>query len=348
MMRCLTLASALRDSGAKCHFLCREHIGHQMAKIRDLGFAVHPLPVAPAPLVPDEESPYTAWLGADWETDAKETAAHIRKIRADWLVVDHYAIDIRWETLVNRTVPHCLVIDDLADRPHDCDLLLDQNRSSGDLAYAGLVPPRSVCLEGPEFALLRTEFSRLRKESLLRRRQPGLQNLLISMGGMDADNATGRILDALCTIPLPRPFHISVVMGGNAPHKDAIVSKAQAMEIPVRVLVDAKDMAAHMLAADLAIGAAGTTAWERCCLGLPSLLFLMAENQTVVAERLRRSDAAWIADDPADCREAICSLLAKISDNPSLLSGMSARAASLTDGKGVHHVRQWMQNIHSR
>lgn len=222
VMRCLTLADALRAGGAKCRFICREHPGNLLEQIRLRGYPVEGLPVdvdeiAFVGLADVTESNHSKWLGSDWSTDAAQTKVVAGETAVDWLIIDHYAIDLRWEQVLRSSCGHLMVIDDLADRPHDCDLLVDQNLGRNVSDYCRLVPDDCIVLAGPRYALLRPEFAALRGYSLDRRVSPKLEHLLITMGGVDHADATGKILKALMGCQFPKNFYITVVMGTHAP-----------------------------------------------------------------------------------------------------------------------------------
>jgi UDP-2,4-diacetamido-2,4,6-trideoxy-beta-L-altropyranose hydrolase len=210
-------------------------------------------------------------------TDAIQTKEAIGDIGADWLIVDHYALDFRWEAHLRSCCRHIMAIDDLADRKQDCDLLLDQNLGRVPAEYDGLVPSVSKILTGPKYSLLRPEFAALRSQSLARRDVPQLRNLLITMGGVDKDNTTGKVLNALKRCALLETCHITVVMGPHAPWLSQVRTQAAQMPWHTDVLVNAEDMARLMSDSDLAIGAAGTTSWERCCL-FPRGLFIIGRR----------------------------------------------------------------------
>lgn len=182
VMRCLSLADALRDRGGECHFICRDHPGHLNDLIARRGYSVHSLAAAEGG-VAVSGLVHGAWLGVGQEQDASEAALILNELKPDWLVIDHYALDIRWEQQLVRYCKKLMVIDDLADRVHACDLLLDQNLGRAREDYVALLPASGKALIGPEYALLRPEFAALRDYSLQRRRQPRLENILISMGG---------------------------------------------------------------------------------------------------------------------------------------------------------------------
>ncbi|WP_366515423.1 UDP-2,4-diacetamido-2,4,6-trideoxy-beta-L-altropyranose hydrolase [Salinisphaera sp.] len=339
VMRCLTVADALAAQGVECHFICRTHSGHMINVIRSHGFKAHPLPPAGAGALESGESaqpPHAAWLGVSWQEDAEQTREVTRHLRPDWLVVDHYALDKRWEESVSPRGCRLLVIDDLADRGHSCDLLLDQNLGRVAEHYSALVPPACLCLTGPDYALLRSEFPQMRAASLARRAKPQLKRLLITMGGVDKDDITGKVLDALGSCDLAPDVQIEVVLGRLAPWLDSVRDKAAAMPRLTRVAVDVNDMARRMTEADFAIGAAGSTSWERCCLGLPALTLVLAENQTSVANALSRAGACKyleiedLLDGLPECWGAWTA--------PSELSAMAYASAAVTDGSGVERL----------
>lgn len=353
VMRCLTLADALTNQGAQCHFISREHPGHLLGLIRQRGFAVTALPAVIPPLSANTqngsyrpiEPVHAPWLGCDWQTDADQTRAILAKLQPDWLVVDHYALDQRWETALRPNFQQLMVIDDLADRPHQCDLLLDQNLGRQPQDYVGLVPAHCQVLTGPQYALLRPEFAALRAYSLQRRQQSVLKRVLITMGGVDQLNATGQVLQALKGCTLPQDCRISVVMGLQAPWLKQVRMQAQDMPWPSEVLVNISDMARRMADSDLAIGAAGSTSWERCCLGLPTLMLVLADNQRLGAQALQEKQAALLIEDVSDTAIQL-PLAFNVSASHHRLQQMSTAAAAITDGRGIEKVSKAMRVLH--
>ncbi len=348
VMRCLTLADALRARGATCRFVCRAHPGHLIEQIRQRGFETTALPSASTetsgPAADGTALPAHAhWLGADWQTDAEQTRAALRDERVDWLVIDHYALDARWERSLRGACRRLMVIDDLADRPHDCDVLLDQNLGRSAADYAALVPGGCIVLVGPQYALLRPEFAALRPDSLARRESAQLRRLLITMGGVDKDNATGTVLDALRRCPLPADCRITVVMGPHAPWLEPVREQAAEMPWPTEVLVDVRDMAGLMADSDLAIGAAGTTAWERCCLGLPSISMVLASNQKAGAVALSDAGAVLLAPEGGAFATAFAKCIQEVSRTDGL-AALSAAARTVTDGAGTMRLVEAITN----
>jgi len=257
--------------------------------------------------------------------------------RCDLLVADHYGRDADFETPCRAFADAVLVIDDLADRPHDADLLLDQNLGRRAADYADLVPAGCRVLTGPTYALLRPEFAALRSNALVRRRAAErVERILVSFGMADPNGLTLRGLRAIAAAGYKG--HVDAVIGGGAPDIADVHALAAEMGPQVRVLSDVEDMATLMADADLAIGAGGTTSWERCALGLPALVLIVADNQIPIAEALADAGAAWIIGDlgvaEGTLRAAIGDILA---DERAVLAGAMA-AADICDGEGCGRV----------
>jgi UDP-2,4-diacetamido-2,4,6-trideoxy-beta-L-altropyranose hydrolase len=336
VMRCLTLADALRASGADSLFLCRPMEGDLIGAIRARGHRVRALP---------ECAPHVAadWTGEDQVGDAECcSSALAHEPKADWFVVDHYGLDYIWESMMRPFCRRLMVIDDLADRAHDCDLLLDPGLGRCEADYADLLPPTATRLLGPQHALLRPEFAAHRTESLARRVTPALKRILVTLGGSDSENVTCKVLDALDSAPLPAGVEITVVMGPSAPWLDAVRLRASAMRAPTLVLSGVSNMARLMTDSDLAIGAAGSTAWERCCLGLPSIQMVLADNQREIANTLQASGAA---PNLASAEEITPFLTHRLTSGSLTrwLRDVSNASAGIVAGDGVDYVRAWME-----
>lgn len=358
VMRCLTLAEALTARGAHCQFICRAHEGNLIDHIRQKGYQVHALPLltqrpplsANASAVgaevvdPTSSSPTSAvpahshWLGATQAQDARACVPILAAQKPDWLIVDHYALDARWERALAPHYRQLMVIDDLADRSHACDLLLDQTFGRNAADYRPLVPAQCRLLCGSKYALLRPEFAALRPYSLQRRAQPQLRRLLITMGGVDKDNVTSKTLIALRASQLPPDCQITVVMGLAAPWLAQVQQLAQDMPWTTQVLVGVSDMAQRMADSDLAIGAAGATSWERCCLGLPTIMLVLANNQQQVAQTLEQGEAARIIWHIRDIASCLPRLLRELLGQPTALQEMSRFAAKIVDGHGIANI----------
>ena len=345
VMRCLTLANAMRERGAQSTFICRPHEGHLLDLIQQLGHKAKALAPADDTFTARADPTHTQWLGTDWASDAAQTQQALGDQVVDWLVVDHYALDRRWEQSMRAHTRRIMVIDDLADRPHECDLLLDQNLGRQAKDYGGLLSRHTQTLIGPAYALLRPEFAQWREHSLQRRAQPQLKNLLITMGGVDQANATGQVLDALTRCELPADLRITVVMGPTAPWLVQVQAQAAAMPRPTQVLVGVSNMAQLMAESDLCIGAAGGSAWERCALGLPTLVLILAANQHRGAMALQSHGAALVAADTQQLKSQMSELFTKNTQSAALKK-MSQAAAKLAAGNGASQVVEILLEPH--
>ena len=343
VMRCLTVADTLRERGAQSTFICRPHAGHLLDLIQQRGHTAKALAPADDAFSDPADPSHAKWLGTDWACDAAQTQQALGDQVVDWLVADHYALDRRWEQDMRPCSRRIMAIDDLADRPHDCDLLLDQNLGRQPKDYVGLLNRHTLTLIGPEYALLRPEFAQWREHSLQRRTQPQLKNLLITMGGVDQANATGQVLDALTRCELPVDLCITVVMGPTAPWLAQVQAQAAAMPCPTQVLAGVSNMAQLMAESDLCIGAAGSTSWERCSLGLPALQLVLAANQKEINVALELAEAVLTVR-LEELKAELPSVFAQLT-RPAVLRGLSKNAAIVCDGLGVNKTVQWMEKV---
>jgi spore coat polysaccharide biosynthesis predicted glycosyltransferase SpsG len=192
-------------------------------------------------------------------------------------------------------------------------------------------------LIGPRYALLRPEFAALREQSLSRRKNPELKRILISLGGVDRTNVTGQILTALAHSSLPTSTELDIIMGAAAPYLDEVRQQAARLPFKAMVSVNVKDMAERMRLADMSIGAVGSTSWERCCLGLPAILVVLAENQKSAAAALKKSGAVIITDSGEGVRAELEQLM-KVDFGMSRLIKMVNLGAAMVDGNGCLNV----------
>lgn len=340
VMRCLTLADALRDNGNEVYFICRRHDGNLNNFIESKEYQLFTLEEGHKTTSHKETSEPLAhahWLGATQEQDAESCKSIVEALKPDWVIVDHYALDYRWQEALHEFTKKLMVIDDLADRKHSCQLLLDQTYKRQAHDYNHLVPEGCTLLLGSKYALLRPEFSHWRDYSLKRRAKPEFKHLLISMGGVDADNITSRVLEALNDCELLKHINITVVMGANSPHLNSVQTLTKEMQFNIKVAVNVSDMAELMANSDLAIGAAGATTWERCCVGLPSIMIVIADNQKLIADMMHKKNAALFLD--KSLLPNICTYLSTALEQMNRLTSFSSK---LTDGKGVELVLRYM------
>lgn len=334
LMRCLTLANELRQCGAKISFVSREHQGHLIRRLLQENHVVHKLQLPSCEVL--SLSGYEAWLGVTPEQDALDTIAALDEQHFDWLIVDHYGLDHVWESKLRNHVDKLMVIDDLANRNHDCDLLLDQNyfgiKTEG--RYQGLVSTSTRFLLGPQFALLQPEYAQLRIVSIPSDGQ--VRRVLVFFGNADKDDQTSHVLRALSDPELSHLL-IDVVVGSNHPHSKELEEQF-GMRGNITFYHDLPTLAELMLQCDLFIGAGGSTTWERMCLGRPSLVVSLAENQDLGAQALSGNGYQTLLKmnhlTINDWKKALFELI----QAPEVLMNLSRKADLLVDGLGCKRV----------
>ena len=333
VMRCLTLAQVLNENGADVEFICRKHEGNLICKIRSSGFVVHELGIYEKIKV-DTRLAHSHWLGTTQQQDADDCIDIFKPEKIDWLIVDHYALDEQWQKRLNPYYEKLMVIDDLADRKHQCDILLDQTFARQQEDYLILTPKNCQLLLGSQYALLRPEFSEWREFSLERRSKPEFKQLLINMGGVDVDNVTEKILDRLELCNLSNDMSITVVMGGSAPYLESVKSKSITLPYKTEVKVDVGNMAELMANADIAIGASGATTWERCCLGLPTIQLITAYNQEFIASKLNKINAIKLVE--------IDDVVENLENFQHWMKITGESASKVTNGSGIKYVLEYL------
>lgn len=315
VMRCLTLAEALRTKGYRVSFVCRNLPGHINVKIIERQFELIQL-----------------------ENEALEHQQCIEifsYLKPDMIIVDHYALDVRWESSMRFFCKHIMVIDDLANRIHDCDVLLDQNFQLTPARYQHLVPKNCKILSGTQYALLRPEFLTLRQQ-IMNKHFNQLSNIFVFLGGTDPENITQIIIEAITQSQFSGI--VNVVLGKSNKYQ-SVLRKKFAHKKFIYIYSDIENIGKLMSSADLAIGAAGVNSWERCCLGLPSMIIKIAKNQEFVVKALVFHNAAHYLGNAKDITvESITTTINTFINQPALLEEMSLQAKQMVDGKGVERV----------
>ncbi|MCU4482539.1 UDP-2,4-diacetamido-2,4,6-trideoxy-beta-L-altropyranose hydrolase [Acinetobacter ursingii] len=340
VIRCLTIADALNKHGHKSYFICRQHQGNLIAFVRERGYTVYVLP-EPTLNNSDILSEYQRWLGVTEQQDAQETLEILKEHTVDWMIVDHYGLSVIWQQSIRQQVKRIVAIDDLANRSHDADIILDCGLANTSSDYAKLNKRKGLYLTGPNYALLRPEF---REQRLWLEQHPKVYNheklrILVNLGGIDKDNLTNTVLQTLLNGSQLKYLSVTVVMGVNAPSKDLILEQSKKLPFINKVLINANNMAELMVEHDLAIGAAGSTAWERCCLGLPTIMICMADNQKMIAKDLHDLGVA-ISLEQAEINKKLLQALQQLDQER--LKRMSQQALNVTNGLGVDLLLQIM------
>jgi len=329
-MRCLTLADALKQRGAQTRFISRHLPEHLRDMLVEKEHEFKSLNSVSSEAIA-EDLAHRHWLGTSQLADAQESIHALSDQAWDWLVVDHYALDARWESALRKSAKNILVIDDVADRKHDCDVLLDQNfYADMDTRYTGKVPAHCRLLLGPHYALLCDEFRQLRKQA--KPRTGPVKRVLVFFGGVDAGNYTGRTIDALASAGI-NGLHVDVVIGAQHPHREQIESACTEHQFDCHV--QTKRMAELMAAADLAIGAGGSATWERCCLGLPTLAICTADNQIKQIADAALKGLLYGPEIKGDLTLVIKRHLRALLENSYLRQAISRNAMQTVDGCGI-------------
>ncbi|WP_337017388.1 UDP-2,4-diacetamido-2,4,6-trideoxy-beta-L-altropyranose hydrolase [Oceanobacillus massiliensis] len=338
VMRCITLAEELKKNDHNVYFICRLHKGHLSELILRKGFQVFNLdePTQNRDLLVTKHAP---WLGVTLEQDALETQKVVssNKLQCDWMIVDHYAIDKSWEQSIKSYVPNIMVIDDIADREHDCSILLDQNyyQNAND-RYSDLVPSTCRLLLGPQYALLRDEFIKFHNSP---KNIKVNKSALIFYGGSDPINETLKAINAI----KGKDILAHVVVGPSNPNKEIIKKNCATGNILFHYNINY--MAKLMHEVDFALCAGGSTTWERYCVGTPAIVTGVADNQIELCENAQHLGVDhYIGTHDSITQSKIeneLELFLEKRDIPLL----NKRAKDIVDGHGKSRIIDLLNNI---
>lgn len=341
-MRCSTLAEELHARGAKIHFACRYLPDNLKSMLLAKDFSVHLLD-----FISDEARkdtyvlPHSHWLDMSQAEDATATLIAIKNETFDWIIVDHYALDKSWEESMITVTKKMMVIDDLADRKHTCDILFDQNfHIDQDSRYNLLVPHGCRMLLGPQYALLRKEFAKSRIHA--RTRQGEVKSILIFFGGVDLYDFTSKAVTAVSNLQ-NKNIHVDVVVGAQHPARATLSSLCESFGFTLHI--QTSQMAELMLKADLAIGAGGGAVWERACLKLPTISIPIAEHQITQLHDLSNTGLVYYLSADDLTPQKIQKHLEVLMENEPIRHLLSANSAALVDGEGVTKVVRILETV---
>lgn len=335
VMRCSTLAEELQAQGANVHFACRHLPDNLQSMLLAKGFTVSLLDHIPEISEKDTSVlPHSHWLDISQTEDAAATLNAIKNDTFDWIIVDHYALDKCWEAVMRPAAKKIMVIDDLADREHACDLLFDQNfHLDQHHRYQHLVPKDCRMLIGPEYALLRNEFKRCRTQADIR--SGSVKSILVFFGGVDQFDFTSKAVLALANIR-DADLTVDVVIGAQHPAREALVASCAVYGFHLHI--QTSHMAELMLKADLSIGAGGGAVWERACLKLPTISIAIADHQISQLNDLSQTGMIYSFDShdvtPLKVQKHVGALI----ENQALRHLLSVNSAALVDGAGTTKV----------
>lgn len=337
IMRCLVLAFALKEQGHQVSFASRPQQGDLIDFVRNKGFTVKELATPVNWLTPQSSADYAAWLQVPWQDDAENLIQQFNNV--DLIIVDHYGINADWELFCKAKLGcKIFAIDDLL-RQHHAEVVLDQTLSRTPFDYEQL-NPTGLALTGCNFALLNPHFAQCRDKVLQTSLFPAQPKLLLTMGGVDQSNATLQTLKTLSELTDNKPF-VTVLLSPKAPHYLSVKQFCKQHVSWVSHIDFVEDMAELMLKHHAAIGAPGTTSWERACLGLPSIIIPLAENQRANSEQLVKAGAAIKVDLSDISTGLLTAYHAMIED----WQGMRLLNLSVCDGLGLFRVTHCINQL---
>ena len=341
LRRSLALALALCAQGDEVRFITRDLGFDAGAMIRAAGIAPPLLLPAPddSPFAPDPAIAHASWAGVTTARDIKETVKIARPFRADWMVVDSYAFGAAWHQGVREALDcRIAAIDDLADRGMDCDLLIDHTFTPDHRAkYDGLLASKTSVLGGPAYGLLGPAFAKAPRCAFCEK----VRSVGVFMGGVDAGGHSALALDALDAAGFCGPVEVASTSAN--PSLGALHDRVRARPLTTLTL-DQPDLAGFFARHDLQIGAGGGASLERCCIGVPTLLVIVADNQNAVAPHLAAAGIVALATEPGvDAMAA--SLVDLIADAPRRRA-LAERSRALVDGHGAARVARRMRERH--
>ena len=329
LRRCLSLAQALRANGAAVRFVTRDLGVDSKSQITAQGFDdIVVLEGSRPPVSFDNEVTHADWAQVTQDEDAEQTIAALERFEPDWTVVDSYSFDARWHDAVRAGLDCRIVqVDDIADRTIAPDLLIDHNLARDHAKkYAGRLAQRAPILGGPRYALLGAGFAAARRYAFVEQ----VESIGIFMGGVDAGNHSAAVLDALDDIGFAGP--VEVVTTSANPHLRALHDRI-GQRAKTHLILDSADLADFFARHDVQVGAGGGASWERCCIGAPSLLVVVASNQEAVVPQLAAQGIVALARNPD--RATIAAALAELVRNPGKRRDLAAKSRALVDGRGA-------------
>ena len=324
LIRCLALADTLKKS-FKINFICTNLNGNLISQICKKNFEVFRF--------------NTKSQRINVKKDAEKTISIIKKYRnkKSLLILDSYILSQEWENRVKPYVKRLIVIDDLMDRKHSCDLIIDQNlHTQMNSLYINSVPKNCVKLLGPDYAILRNQFIAQRKYAKIR--SLPLKNILVSFGGSDNENHTLHALTSLKK--LNSDVNVNVVTG-TANIGKKIIKNFCKKNFNYNYFEQVENMAKLMQVADLCIGSSGTTTWERCCVGLPAIAIVASNDQKDIASAVSKNKCIInLGKIKKSDNVNYVRLMKNLKNNE--LQNMSRNCMKLVDGKGAARISKYI------
>lgn len=318
LARCLTLADELARHGCTCHFLIRQHNDVTNRLLADCSHAVWSLGL---------DSHETA------DVDAQQSIRRMQTLKAGvaWLIVDHYCLDAGWESAIRPYCASLLVIDDLANRPHGCDVLVDPGMGRDAVDYGPWLGVGSELLLGSKYAILRPKFARHHGQAPL---WPEVKRVHVFFGGGAAANYLPTCIDVI--LGLDPTLQVSALGYCN---QQSIYRLQQIHGDRLSWSRFESDVVTHYRHCSVAVGSPGAATWERACLGLPSAILATADNQIPILEKLDRLGLCRYLGPARECGSlhTVSALKAFFADD-SLRAALRATGLSAVDGQGTERI----------
>lgn len=335
LMRCLSLADELKIRDNNILFVSSKDNGNLNKIISDREHEVYEIPSIPIKL--KNSSNFSGENNSRINIDAKLTIKAIENIKVDWLIVDHYFLDYKWELELKKYVEAILVIDDLANRKHNCNILLDQNFFGNEThnRYENLINKECLTLLGPKYSILSKEYREV--QYTLKKRNGLISRVLIFMGAVDSKGQTVQALKALSKDEL-QYLSVDVVIGRANKDKNQILSIASNRK-NTKIYNALPSLFELMQKADLMLCSGGATTWERCSLGLPAIVYISSENQRRFSELLAKDDVQVLIESSNHISNQDWFLkICELSKDYDKLKKMSKLCSKIVDGKGVNRL----------
>lgn len=336
-VRCLNLAKSLIKRHAQVTFLSR-NLGRDLNdRLISAGCRVIDLPSqnTPSGQNPDD---YSTWLGADEREDISQCLNLISGSADCSIIVDHYGVNEKWLGMAKKAFRKLIVLDDLAERKLDVDLVINQNLGWKARDYAHLVGQETKLLLGPRYALLAENYSKARQKLDRSFKSEAPLRVLVSLGGADIENVTGKVSRVLEEMQTKHDFMLTIVVGPMNTSSNELNAISQRSDGKIMLIQGANNLADAYSSHDIAIGAVGGSSWERCCLGLPTVLVPIAENQKSAAKKLDSAGAGILVDYESDHFGSDLLNAMNQMSNSEIREEISQRALGICDGLGAKRI----------
>ncbi len=344
VVRCINLANLLKSKYSDITFICRKLSGSISNRILSYGFKLIELPrqIKRNSEIQNIQNE-NVWLNVSYIKDVKETISVIKDYKVNWLIIDHYGIDFQWQKQIRKKVNRIMVIDDLANRIHDCDILLDQNYVNNiNNRYSKKVPDNCNLLLGPKYALLSKDYKD--SKTFSRNFKRSRRHILLFFGGSDSQNLTTRILNILLTIE-QNLMSVNIVINKNNHQYDRLCKIIEDYN-NVIIHTNLPSLSGLIKKSDFAIGSGGVNLLERCVYGLPSIVITTADNQKESSKSLNDIGAINLIGHYNEINDdIIIKSIMQVMSDIKVLSEQSIKAKNVMKNWNLEHLSQYLEKV---